>query len=246
MNGSNAADDQEKVAPSPELVVQNREVQRLLGRCLIRIQHVERVLKVIVAGHHVFGSGADTAEHMKRRAADVAKLGLGDLVDLLLEDVIHVPAEGCNADADADLRPAKRKSKRSMSKTALLVQRQARGALKANGAGLPWFVTTVRFTTQAQEATAMGKRLQALVKLRNRVVHHFSDEHDLRTLVGCDKAIALLAEAETHLMGHLEELQRWAASLAEAQQVGMRALTDPAIQERMFSNDGDNTSPADA
>lgn len=246
MDESNAAGDPDKVAPSPELVAQNREVQRLLGRCLLRIQHVERVLKVIVAGHHVFGSGADTAEHMKRRAADVAKLGLGDLVDLLLEDVVHVPAEGGNAEGDADLQPAKKKSKRSMSKTALLVQRQERGALKANGAGLPWFVTTVRLTTQAQEATAMGKRLQSLVKLRNRVVHHFSDEQDLRTVVGCENAIASLADAETLLLGHLEELKRWAASLAEAQEAGMRVLTDPAVQERMFSGDSDDIRPAGA
>lgn len=50
-----ATPPQETTAPQAGSADLQREVQRLLGRCMLRLQQYERLLKAIVAHHELAG-----------------------------------------------------------------------------------------------------------------------------------------------------------------------------------------------
>ncbi|MFZ5548441.1 MAG: hypothetical protein ACOZJX_07080 [Pseudomonadota bacterium] len=216
--------------PSPDYVVLNQEVQRLLGRCLLRTQQAERVLKAILTAHQVAGSGKDTASLMKRRAADVAKLGLGDVVDLFFEDVVRVSL----GSEEPETKPAKKKPIGRPGKATWLPRRQAKAEAAALAAGKPWFATTLIIQTQREAAQTQQRDLKALVALRNRVVHHFSDEYDTRTLQGCECALMFLTEADETLCKYLETIQTLALNLEEARVACARAISGPGVLEAIL------------
>jgi hypothetical protein len=55
-------------------------VQRLLGRCLLRIQQYERLIKAIVAHHEIFGPVSSLDAIRSARIADASTKSLGLLV----------------------------------------------------------------------------------------------------------------------------------------------------------------------
>jgi hypothetical protein len=52
-----------------DLPAQHREVQRLLGRCLLRLQQYERLMKAIVAYHNLSGPAHALEKRSARRAS---------------------------------------------------------------------------------------------------------------------------------------------------------------------------------
>jgi hypothetical protein len=73
----------------PEL---QRDVQRLLGRCLLRLQQYERLMKVVLA-HHALGGPVDELEAQRvARVEEVSDKSLGTLVKRLFES--YVVAKG--------------------------------------------------------------------------------------------------------------------------------------------------------
>ncbi|MEP6557997.1 MAG: hypothetical protein ABJB17_05930 [Burkholderiales bacterium] len=80
-------------APASDL---QRDVQRLLGRCLLRLQQYERLLKIVLA-HHELAGPVDELE--ARRAAQIEKHSsktLETLVKALFES--YVVADGFERD----------------------------------------------------------------------------------------------------------------------------------------------------
>ena len=66
-----------------ELQAQQRDVQRLLGRCLLRLQQYERLMKAVVAHHEISGP-ADALEKIRAaRIDDASTKTLGTLVGQL-------------------------------------------------------------------------------------------------------------------------------------------------------------------
>ena len=60
-----------------ELQAQQRDVQRLLGRCLLRLQQYERLMKAVVAHHEISGP-ADALEKIRvARIDDTSTKTLG-------------------------------------------------------------------------------------------------------------------------------------------------------------------------
>ena len=86
-----------------ELQTLQREVQRMLGRCLLRLQQYEQLMKAIVAHHEISASGLPLESNQAERIADAANKTLGTLVGTLLgtyvtngeqeEVAVSVPAE---------------------------------------------------------------------------------------------------------------------------------------------------------
>jgi hypothetical protein len=63
-----------------ELPAQQRDVQRLLGRCMLRIQQYERLMKAIVA-HHDLSGPAHALENIRgARIDDASTKTLGTLM----------------------------------------------------------------------------------------------------------------------------------------------------------------------
>ena len=63
-----------------ELQASKREVQRLLGRCLLRLQQYEHLIKAIVAHHDIAGPAHALESIRAERIADTATKTLGTLV----------------------------------------------------------------------------------------------------------------------------------------------------------------------
>ena len=58
--------------------------------------------------------------------------------------------------------------------------------------------------------------LRELVLLRNNLVHHFIDQHDIGTLDGCRSGRDALIAAYTRIEQHLKELRAWAKGMQQA------------------------------
>jgi hypothetical protein len=85
-----------------ELRAQQRDVQRLLGRCLLRLQQYERLMKAVVA-HHDLSGPAHTLE--KTRAAhidDGSTKTLGTLVRQLFGSYLVTAKTDAGADTTAN------------------------------------------------------------------------------------------------------------------------------------------------
>lgn len=237
--------EQEPAAPSDELVAKNREVQRLLGRCLLRIQQLERLLKAVVSVQHHYGSGSDGAQLAQQRAAQVAKLGMGDLVDFILAEVLHVRTGQVGPDGLEAEHPIRKGATGPQSKTSALARRHDKARAKALAELRPWFTSKLTMSAAPEEAKEIKDRLTSLVQLRNRVVHHFCDDHEIRTEAGCDRATAFLEQTDASLVQHMDHLSKWAIELDEARMEAARFLSDPAVVDQMFSLPADAASPED-
>ena len=121
-----------------------REVQRLLGRCVLRLQQYEKLMKAIVAHHEISAAGSPLASNQEQRIADAASKTLGTLVGTLLGSYVTTDErEDASApDARDDIISFKVKMSLRMSvedydrtqndlKELVLVRKDARGEVSS-------------------------------------------------------------------------------------------------------------------
>lgn len=65
-----------------------RDIQRLLGRCLLRLQQYERLLKAIVAHHELAGPAHSLEGIRDARIQDASTKTLGTLISKLLNSYV--------------------------------------------------------------------------------------------------------------------------------------------------------------
>lgn len=85
-------------ASDDALQMLQREVQQLLGQCLLRLQRYEHLIKMVVAHHEISGPAHSLETVQAARIAGTARKTLGTLIgDLLgsyvISDEIGIPAE---------------------------------------------------------------------------------------------------------------------------------------------------------
>lgn len=177
-----------------------REVQRLLGRCLLRLQQYERLIKAIVAHHDIAGPAHALESIRAERIADAATKTLGTLVGYFVGSYV-VTDEADNSDKVEDKAPNDVMSFRMRTSMSMSAEDYAR--------------------TEAD--------LKELVLLRNNLVHHFIDKHDLWSLDGCRGANDALLAAYTRIDEHFEQLRGWAEHMDQA-----RRLTAEFVQSDVF------------
>lgn len=172
---------------APEI---QREVQRLLGRCMVRIQQYEKSLKVLLA-HHEFVGPAETLETQQtQRAQKLSNQTLGQLAGLLFETFV-VP-EGFERELlPEDKTPTDRIS----------------------------FAHSFRITQAPEQWEQTKAAIQELVSLRNELVHHFLYRFDLWDEQGCMDAVAYLQEAFQRIDTHYQELRTWLMTLHQGRVV---------------------------
>lgn len=184
---------------SEELQVRQREVQRHLGRCLLRLQQYERLMKAIVAHHEISGPVTALEAIRTARIDDVATKTLGGLVAQLFGSYVVT-------ESDSD------------------------EGLEKSTAGE---VATVRMRLQLCMGTEDHERTQRdlrdLVTLRNGLVHHFIDAHDLWTEQGCREAQGALVAAYTRIDQHFEQLRGRAEHMDQ-----VRRLAAEFVQSSVF------------
>jgi len=166
-----------------------RDVQRLLGRCLLRLQQYERLLKAIVAHHELAGPAHSLEGIRDARIQDAATKTLGTLISKLLDS--YVVKDG--------------------------VERELLGDNTPDDVISFGFRMNIQMAEEDYTRTRDG--LKELVDLRNGLVHHFIEQHDLWQADGCIKARDHLWTAYSRIDGHYEQLRAWAESMDQARQL---------------------------
>jgi OST-HTH/LOTUS domain len=179
-----------------------RDVQRLLGRCLLRLQQYERLLKAMIAEHKFAGAAHDLAKGRKKRADSVSRQTLGTLFKELVGSFLVSEASDTSPDVTTDSGPGP-------STVSMKVE--------------------VRLTEQALSQTADD--LRVLLDLRNNLVHHFIEQHDLGTADGCRQAQAALVAADEQIDQSYGRLVEWAKDMDQATQQVRDFAQSPAFRD---------------
>ncbi|MCA3437553.1 MAG: OST-HTH/LOTUS domain-containing protein [Rhodobacter sp.] len=169
------------------LDTQQQEVNRLMGRCVLRLQQYERQLKSILAYSDLRGTLQSLEEAGVASSVDTSQQTLGMLVRTFVGSVL-VGGEPATPDDDNEDRAS----------------------------DPPSFRMRVRLGVGEEDLTTTEAELRELVQMRNDLIHHFMERHDLWTMEGCRSAQAELASICDRIGEHLVRLCEWAASIENA------------------------------
>jgi hypothetical protein len=166
------------------LETRQHEVQRLIGLCLLRLQAYERLMKAIVAKQDIQGSVLSLEKAPEGRATAIGRKTLGALINQLIESFLTTDEKGRLAATQPE--PFENE---------------------------PLFGYRMQLRLSDDDFARTENGLRELVLLRNGLVHHFLEMHDLGTLDGCSKAEASLIEASGQIKLHFDHLSQWADDL---------------------------------
>ena len=169
-----------------ELRVHQREVQRLFGQCLLRLQAYERGMKAVLAQHDIFWSAESLARNQAVSEANTGGKTLGALVNHVLESFLTTDEKARSAKAMPD------------------------PAAGGTGCGIR---TRIQIGLSDDDFAQVENGLRALVLMRNNLVHHFLEQHDLESLDGCQKAEAALLADSDRIKPHFDQLREWAEEI---------------------------------
>lgn len=175
-----------------------REVQRLLGRCLLRLQQYERLIKAIMADHEISGPAHALEAVRAARMTDTAGKTLGTMVGELLGSYVVTNEVATPVQTSTDTPEA-------------------------------YISIGSRLQLSDADFAQTENDLRELVLLRNNLVHHFIDQHDIGTMDGCRSGRDALIAAYTRIDQHFEELRAWAKNMQQAR----RALAE-VVQSDAF------------
>lgn len=203
------------MSSEPEHLPLQRDVQRAIGRALLRFQHLERVLKGLLVGRFMSGAPGQAEVGAQQRQELVRSSPLGWLKEELLGK--YLQPEGAPAD-ESELDKA-----------------AARGHIAFRfSVGLP-----------AQDHASLSRHLTVVHERRNVVVHHFLDNFDLQSRESCTAALAYLEEThqllDTH-QGEVLQFAEWAAGLHE---VMARQLARPEFTALLQAGREELATPAE-
>lgn len=172
-----------------ELQTLQHEAQRLLGRNLLLLQQYERQIKAIVAHQRLSGPSDALGAVRAAQIDGTARKTLGALVgDLLGSYVVAGEVEG-------------------------LEDERAGSSDSVN-----WIDMQMKLSLPDADFAQAETDLKELVHLRNNLVHHFIDQHDLWSLEGCRSAQTALIVAYNRINKNLERLREWAGDMDRMRQ----------------------------
>ncbi|MCM2479170.1 hypothetical protein G4L37_06890 [Serpentinimonas maccroryi] len=157
-------------------------------------------MKAIVAHHDIAGPAHALESIRTQRIADTATKTLGTLVGFFVGSYV-VTDEADNSDEVEDKAPNDVMS----------------------------FRMRTSMSMSAEDYARTESDLKELVLLRNNLVHHFIDQHDLWSLDGCRGANDALLAAYSRIDEHFEQLRGWAEHMDQA-----RRLTAEFVQSDAF------------
>ncbi|WP_423161781.1 OST-HTH/LOTUS domain-containing protein [Stenotrophomonas geniculata] len=160
-------------------------VQRLLGRCILRLQQYEQLLKSMLALQKLSGTPETLPLASDNRKAEISGKKMGTLVGRLMAE--YVMKEGCEFRDEASDRP------RDSS----------------------FFALQVQLNLPDEDHATLQAELRELVTLRNTLVHHFIEQYDLQTVAGCLQAQDALNGSYTKIDRQFQQLRTLAAGMAE-------------------------------
>lgn len=183
-----------------------REVQRKLGRCMIRLQQYERSMKALVANMAVEGPPEQLHAIREQQVACASTKTLGTLIGLFTGSYLSVAASQGQAapeDAEADDQSANQ----------------------------AWFRMNFRMAMPPERHAQTKQALAQLVEMRNDLVHHFLERFDLGQESGCRAADAHLDACFEQIDGHCSELTAWTKSMENARALSASFMQSPQFED---------------
>lgn len=215
-NPEQGAGDGLTTAPLEEL---QRDVHRLLGQCVLRLQQYELYAKALVAHSELSGSPATLQSNHDANVASAATKTLGQLMgELTGRSIVHPLAV---QDEDSEKNPPPEPEEHS-------------------GAHL-----RARFAIQipAESYSGIVQGMVELVRLRNELVHHFIERFHLGTPSGCRAASAHLQECSETINVQFAMVKRWVESLERARrEMANHIRSEEFIRLLMGGGDGEPAS----
>lgn len=180
-----------------------REVQRHLGRCMLRLQQYERLMKALLVAHEVRVTPSTVESAHAQRTAEHARLNLGELAKRLFKSFV-VPG---------DIEAGDEAEEEQVSLTEVT------------------FRSTFRIQMTREEYEQTKQAVKDFVDLRNTLVHHFLELFDVWTVDGCTEAVEYLQHSFTRVDEHLAQLKLWADTLNQSRLDALEQLKSPAIED---------------
>jgi hypothetical protein len=189
-----------------------RDAQRLLGRCILRLQQYERLAKAILAKHQIVGTAETLEQQQSDRTARVSKNTLGTSVKELFESFVVADTTGPQPADSHELlaHPAAGSTAAVSIKHTLLMSEERYAQTKAD--------------------------VDELVKIRNDLVHHLSERFDLWSAAGCRAAADHLEATYLRIDRELHQLHDWARHIGEAVEE-LRSVLQEAMTSGVLFND---------
>lgn len=191
-----------------DIVGPQHEVQRLLGRCLLRLQQYERLLKAMIAVQKLSGTPETLPHAIDARKAEASDKTLGTLVGRLMGD--YIMKEGGELPDDTPNHPG-----------------------DSNHFGF-----RMQLNLPAESYEALKADLRELVTLRNTLVHHFIELHDLWTVDGCLRAQDALTRSYAEIDRHFEQLGTFADHMDAAREAAAEVMQSPQFLDMVVNGIG--------
>jgi hypothetical protein len=186
------------------LKASQREVQRCMGRCVLRLQMYEQLIKAVVAHQEVSGPIRDLDSIRAKRVKTAATMTFGSLVNEFLG--ASLVSESSNERPEPD---------------------------EVRSDALPSVTMRIGLTLSKKEFARARRDLKSLVRLRNDLVHHFIDKNDLQSLDGCHGAQKALVLAHDRIDQALVRLRDWATDIDKVRQEFMALLGTEEFRAEM-------------
>ncbi|MFN3297544.1 OST-HTH/LOTUS domain-containing protein [Caldimonas sp.] len=159
-------------------------------------------MKAIVAHHEISGPATALASIQAARVADAATKTLGNLVGYFLGSYVV----NNEAATSIDSTPCPPSDVVSLS-------------------------MRMHLSLSAEDFSRIESELKELVTLRNNLVHHFIDQHDLWSLDGCRGARDALTAAYHRIDQHFEQLRGWAEHMDQARRLAAEFVQSDAFRD---------------
>lgn len=158
-----------------------------MGRCLLRLQQYERLMKVLLVHHELGGTAEQMVNQLAERTGKFSDKSLGTLVRALFESFVVV--EGAEEPALGD-------TKCSPDRVSMNFR--------------------IRMEMTDKDRTQVKAAIEDLVLMRNDLVHHLIERFDVWTDHGCIAAVEHLTQSYERIDRHFEELRQWADTMSVA------------------------------
>ena len=197
--------------PVASAIEVQREVQRKLGRCMIRIQQFELLMKAMLSSMAGEGTVKEFELAKEKTASNVNGKSLGNLLnDYFFADYL------VNADTVRDkLDPAEEAELASPEAAAV-------------AAGLSYFKYRFQMQMEPREQEREKAALNKFRDLRNEIVHHLLDKFNLGEASSCQAALAYLDESYEAIDEHFIRLKGWASSMNTAREASIAFMQSNA------------------
>lgn len=189
--------------PQPENHVEaQQEIQRKLGRNLLLIQQLEIMVKSMVTHSVIESQSSDIQGSLNKRKQDVAKKTLGQVVGDLATNLLSLPASEEDQQQDHPVDPTK-----------------------------IWIRTSIRIELSPEDYQRTQQRLTELAEVRNELVHHFIENHDIWTESGCANANTYLDNCFHLIDERFEELRQMAQHQEEARKESVNIMQSDGFKD---------------